>query len=98
MRDNGKKVSKEGRWEVANFEIVVIRYQVPWPFSWGPFRRDVTSYLSADEAVVNVYQAGGLQEPIELGCHSGRDECTTTVDFREGSRLKRRTRISGGTK
>jgi hypothetical protein len=83
---------------MANFHVVVRLYQVPWPFSFGPFRRNRALRLGADEAALTIHQAGELSCPIEVGCHSGDDECTVTVDFRGGTRLKRRTKLVGGTK
>jgi len=81
----------------VNFRIVVTCETPRWPTRWGPFggrRKIVLSVRSAD---VEIHQKDGrlfVSDPITVDCHAGSEQLTTTVDFREGSRLKRKTRAA----
>jgi hypothetical protein len=80
-----------------NFLIKVVTGPVPWPFSWGPFHRRRAFVLHGNDFQFKVWQrstqeeGGRTHDPVELECHSGAENATTTCDFRGGSRLKRRT-------
>lgn len=75
------------------FEIFVSTRPRPWPFSWGPFTLASSRVFRADSAEILVFQEGGGVEPVKLECYASGDQATTTVDFKGGSRLKRRTSI-----
>jgi hypothetical protein len=72
-----------------NFTLVFKVYDVNWPFFWGPFKRTLSFKFHTNTADVLVYQAGGGGEPITLDCATFSDKCSTVVDFKGGSRLKR---------
>jgi hypothetical protein len=80
-----------------NFLIKVVTGPVPWPFSWGPFRRRRAFVLRGNDFQLKVWQrsmkepGSRTHDPIELECYSAPGHATTTCDFRGGSRLKRRT-------
>jgi hypothetical protein len=82
-----------------NFKIKIVTGRMPWPFSWGPFKRRRAFILRSDEFGIQVWQRTAAESgsfthaPVELECHSGALEVTTTCDFKSGSRLKRRTKI-----
>jgi hypothetical protein len=77
----------------TKFCILIKHASSPWPFSWGPFGRSSGVELCVDEAQVEIYQQGDGGEPMKVELYASPDTCTTTVDFRGGTRLKRRTRF-----
>ena len=78
---------------MANFVIRVILEPHPWPFRWGPFKRGGLREYCANGAEILIYQRGDGGVPVEVECFASENtgECTTTLDFRGGSRFKRRT-------
>jgi len=76
---------------MPSFQIVLCLPRAPWPFSWGPFKCRRTLRFHTDRAEALIYQKGDKGDPITLECFTSTEACTTTVDFRGGSRLKRRT-------
>jgi hypothetical protein len=85
---------------MSNFSVSVNLHPSPWPFSWGPFHtgfRHRTFRCAGAELFIS--QAGAPEgDPITIGCCATGGACTTTVDFRGGSRLKRKTAIPTGSR
>lgn len=77
---------------MTNFSIRILVERARWPFPWGPFGGPRWVSLHCESALLEISQRGSDPEnPIKVECHAGRSDLTTTVDFRGGSRLKRRT-------
>lgn len=78
----------------AAFHVFVMIHRPRWPFKWGPFGGVKLIGVSGDEGEIDVYQADGgsmTADPVSLELFSRGCSVTTTVDFRGGSRLQRRT-------
>jgi hypothetical protein len=59
-----------------NFKIKIVTGPMPWPFSWGPFKRHRAFILRSNDFAIKVWQRNKAEagrfthDPIELECRS----------------------------
>jgi hypothetical protein len=87
-----------------NFKIKIVTGRMPWPFSWGPFKRSRTVILRGDDFGIKVWQRS-IDEPgdfthvpVELECRSYLTETKTACSIpacgsKRSVAASRRTRI-----